>query len=122
MLSCSCSLLSVRLSGFHALVADDTHAPLEAPWRFVEPYVGAFPGDTKRQIFSGMLSFVDESVKNLTETLKAQSLWENTLFVWITVRQLFFLFFWDIDLDHFSRISLHWRHPHTRRAMSPTFN
>ena len=43
----------------------DTHAPLEAPWRFVAPYVEAFPGDTKRQIFSGMLSFVDESVKNL---------------------------------------------------------
>lgn len=62
----------------------DTHAPLEAPWRFVEQYVSKFPGDTKRQIFSGMVSFVDEAMKNLTDTLKRENMWSNTLFVWLT--------------------------------------
>eukprot|EP00041_Stephanoeca_diplocostata_P036965 m.1375855 g.1375855 ORF g.1375855 m.1375855 type:complete len:654 (+) comp24961_c0_seq4:97-2058(+) len=60
----------------------DTHAPLEAPWSYVAPYVDKFPGDTKRQIFSGMISFVDEAVLNLTAALKSSNMWNNTLFIW----------------------------------------
>eukprot|EP01047_Picozoa_sp_COSAG01_P034051 COSAG01_NODE_2537_length_7450_cov_5.509411_4_plen_508_part_00 len=60
----------------------DTHAPLEAPWRFVAPYAARWPADSKRATFSGMLAFVDEAVGNLTETLHDVGMWSNTLFVW----------------------------------------
>eukprot|EP00039_Didymoeca_costata_P030846 m.31698 g.31698 ORF g.31698 m.31698 type:complete len:644 (+) comp8339_c0_seq1:63-1994(+) len=62
----------------------DTHAPLEVPWRFMAPYAARFPNDTKRAIFSGMVSFVDEAVKNVTEALKSSGMWENTLYIFTT--------------------------------------
>jgi arylsulfatase I/J len=62
----------------------DTHAPLEAPWQFVAPYAAKFPTDTKRSIFSGMVGFVDEATRNVTEALIAADMWENTLFIWST--------------------------------------
>lgn len=65
---------------FMYLALHDTHAPLEAPWEFVEPYMHW--NDTKRAIFSGMLSFVDATVQNLTRALHRKGMWENTLFVW----------------------------------------
>jgi arylsulfatase A-like enzyme len=60
----------------------DTHAPLEVPWRFAEPYARVWPDDEKRFTFSGMVSFVDEAVLNLTAALKRTEMWENSLFVW----------------------------------------
>ena len=65
---------------FMYLALHNTHAPLEAPWRFVQPY--AHLNDTKREIFSGMLSYVDETVRNVTDALKKKGMWQNTLFVW----------------------------------------
>jgi arylsulfatase A-like enzyme len=35
-------------------------------------------------LFSGMLSFVDETVANVTAALRASGLWANTLLVWTT--------------------------------------
>lgn len=60
----------------------DTHAPLEVPWRFAEPYAATWPDDEKRYTFSGMVSFVDEAVLNLTNALRTARMWESTLFVW----------------------------------------
>jgi len=65
---------------FLYLALHNTHAPLEAPWRFVEQY--AHFNDSKREIFSGMLSFVDETVKNVTDALKAKGMWNDTLVIW----------------------------------------
>ena len=45
--------------GLNALLCV-THAPLEAPYRFVAPYASF--NDSKRELFSGMLSFVDEVI------------------------------------------------------------
>ena len=117
---------------FLYLALHNTHAPLEAPWRFVRQYVAL--NDTKREaangtrtqahahlkphhlqprhgtsrccsrhvtfgiiwltrvpipylagaLFSGMLSFVDETVANVTAALRASGLWANTLLVWTT--------------------------------------
>jgi len=65
---------------FLYLALHNTHAPLEAPWRFVERFA-AF-NDSKRAAFSGMLSVVDETVANVTHALKASGMWPNTLLVW----------------------------------------
>jgi hypothetical protein len=42
----------------------------QAPWKYVAPYAQQYPADLNRAIFSGMLAFVDASVKNLTSALK----------------------------------------------------
>jgi arylsulfatase A-like enzyme len=67
---------------FMYLAMHNTHAPLEAPWQYVAPYAEKWPDDRPRSTFSGMLSFVDETVKNVTDALIANGMWNNTLFVW----------------------------------------
>ena len=67
---------------FLYLSMHNTHAPLEAPWHYVAPYAKKFPADEKRHYWSGMVSFVDETVGNLTDALRATGMWESTLFVW----------------------------------------
>ena len=82
----------------------------EAPWEYVAPFAKQYPTDQKRQIFYGMLAFVDAAVKNVTDALKetgdhpaipdprrtvpslaaltpalshdGAGMWENTLYVW----------------------------------------
>ena len=59
----------------------NTHAPIEAPDRFVSMY---HFNDTKKNTFLGMVSVVDETVQNVTQALKETGMWSNTLFVWTT--------------------------------------
>ena len=56
-----------------------THAPEEAPARYVDLY----PKDwvAGRRMYAGMASALDESVGNLTASLKALGMWSNTLLV-----------------------------------------
>ena len=60
----------------------NTHAPIESPARFQTQY--AHFGDSLKQTFTGMVSVVDESVKNVTDALKSTGAWKTTLFVWTT--------------------------------------
>jgi len=60
----------------------NTHAPIESPLRFQTQY--SHFGDPLKETFSGMVSVVDESVKNVTDALKSTGAWSNTLFVWTT--------------------------------------
>ena len=60
----------------------NTHAPIEAPERFVSPY-NSF-GDRRKEVFSAMVSAVDEAVLNVTSALKSKDMWANTIFVWTT--------------------------------------
>jgi arylsulfatase I/J len=69
---------------FMYLALHDTHAPLEAPWSFVEPYAETWPDDKDRAIFSGMVSYVDETTKNVTDALLRTGMWDNTLLIWTT--------------------------------------
>lgn len=61
----------------------NTHAPIEAPQRFLDLYP-QHKDDKTRQTFSGMVSVVDESVANVTRALKATGAWARTLLVWST--------------------------------------
>ena len=54
---------------FLYLALHNTHAPIEAPQRFVDLYSFANP---KENNFNAQVSFVDETVKNLTLALKAK--------------------------------------------------
>jgi arylsulfatase B len=69
---------------FMYLALHDTHSPLEAPWSFVEPYAETWPDDLDRAIFSGMVSYVDETTKNVTEALHRTGMWARTFFIWTT--------------------------------------
>ena len=56
-----------------------THAPEQAPAEYVERY----PTDwvEGRQLYAGMASALDDSVGNITRTLKAVGMWPNTLLI-----------------------------------------
>ena len=55
------------------------HAPEEAPDAYVEPYL-KIPQLLVPE-YNGMVAFVDEAVKNITDLLKARSMWDNTFYV-----------------------------------------
>ena len=60
----------------------NTHAPVQAPERFINMY--NFSGDELKNVFSAMVSAVDEAVLNITTALKEEGMWNNTLVVWMT--------------------------------------
>ena len=66
---------------FLYLSLHNTHAPVEAPDRFVKLYD---TGQALKDTFLAMVSVVDETVRNVTETLKKEGMWNNTLVVWAT--------------------------------------
>lgn len=59
----------------------NTHAPIESP----TAYAGLYHyNDTRRDNYYGQVSFVDDTVRNITDALKSSGLWENTWFIWTT--------------------------------------
>ena len=59
----------------------NTHAPFQVPSQFEAKYNHSF---RPQNVWSGMVSAVDESVANITLALKTNNMWENTLFVFAT--------------------------------------
>lgn len=63
------------------------HGPYEAPDRFVSLY--ADPGsphyiaDESRRVHQGMVTALDEAIGNITSSMKAHGMWNNTL-IWFT--------------------------------------
>ena len=56
---------------------------IEAPWPYVAPFAVRYPDDVaRRATFCGMLSYVDETVANVTAALKRRGMWANTLLVY----------------------------------------
>tara|TARA_B100000795_G_C22800357_1_gene441561 strand:- start:2085 stop:3749 length:1665 start_codon:yes stop_codon:yes gene_type:complete len=66
---------------FMYLALHNTHAPIEAPQRFIDLYNSS---DIKQNTFNAMVSVVDETIKNVTDALKENQMWNNTLFIWTT--------------------------------------
>jgi arylsulfatase A-like enzyme len=71
-----------------------SHVPLQAPKKWVdhyikkfgpeEPYLGKqgyFPNRTPRATYAAMVSYLDESVGKLIETLKEEGVYDNTLII-----------------------------------------
>lgn len=71
-------------SMFMYLALDNTHMPIEAPDRFISMYDFNNSEAPLKNTFFAMVSVVDETVKNVTEALKAKGMWDNTVFVWGT--------------------------------------
>lgn len=61
------------------------HAPAQVPQSYIEPYAASI-ADGKRRTFAGMLSAVDEGIKNVTDALAAAGALENTIIVFTAVR------------------------------------
>eukprot|EP00494_Astrolonche_serrata_P034183 UN34452 len=67
---------------FMYLALHNTHGPVQVP----KPYENMYNFDNYvlKNKFFGMVSFVDQVVKNVTDLLKANGMWNNTLLVWTT--------------------------------------
>jgi arylsulfatase B len=67
---------------FMYLALHNTHAPLEAPQKYLDMYpnVSYLPKKT----FYAMTAVVDEAVANVTRALHETEMWNNTLLVWTT--------------------------------------
>jgi len=59
----------------------NTHAPNEAPSDIIAKYNFS---QKLRNTFDAMETIVDESVLNVTNALKENDMWNNTLFIWTT--------------------------------------
>merc|ERR1711879_616555 len=66
------------------LALHNTHAPIEAPARFVSMYNFSADEGKRKNVFFAMVSVVDETVKNVTAALKEKGMWNDTLLVWST--------------------------------------
>ncbi|RUS71733.1 hypothetical protein EGW08_020498 [Elysia chlorotica] len=56
------------------------HFPLEAPEEYYRDFTNIANFD--RKVFAGMMSTVDEGVKNITDALKSYGLWDNTILIY----------------------------------------
>ncbi|KAK7505089.1 hypothetical protein BaRGS_00003659, partial [Batillaria attramentaria] len=55
------------------------HEPLEVPSSYLEQYPNIT--DPNRRTFAGMVTCVDEGVKNVTSALQDSGMWDNTVFI-----------------------------------------
>ena len=55
------------------------HYPLEAPTKYQDMLAGV--EHMNRRVTSAMVRFLDDQLKNITDTMKALGMWENTLMV-----------------------------------------
>jgi arylsulfatase B len=62
--------------------AHPEYAVDQAPARYIEPYHDV--ADVERRNLSGMVAAMDEAAGNVTESLKTNKLWGNTLFIFST--------------------------------------
>eukprot|EP00056_Hartaetosiga_gracilis_P000495 m.38623 g.38623 ORF g.38623 m.38623 type:complete len:333 (-) comp10230_c0_seq1:744-1742(-) len=63
----------------------NTHGPTQAPLRHINRYNFTGPAGAMKNVFYGMISAVDETVKNVTDALKEHNMWNNSLIVWTSV-------------------------------------
>ena len=55
------------------------HYPLQAPKKYQDKF--RFIKDDNRRIYSAMVNYFDDQLKNITETMKELGMWENTLMI-----------------------------------------
>lgn len=60
------------------------HLPFEAPVDFIAKYPPSKIADGHRRIYAAMVTYLDESIGNLTDTLKQEGMWDDTVFVFST--------------------------------------
>ena len=79
---------AVRVVGAHDeseplflyLAYQGVHSPAEVPQSYIDPYASSI-ADPKRRKFAGMLSAVDEGIKNVTDALEAKGMLDDTFIV-----------------------------------------
>lgn len=74
---------SAGLPLFLYLAYQAVHSPAEVPEEYVSPYQSK-NWTTRRKIYGGMVTAVDEGIKNVTDALKEKGLYNDTLIIFTT--------------------------------------
>ena len=61
------------------------HLPLQVPDEYFQMYKGKIK-NRKRKLYAGMVTYLDEAIGNLTETLKDEGMWNDTVFIFTSGR------------------------------------
>jgi arylsulfatase A-like enzyme len=69
---------------FLYLAYQAVHNPDQVPWKYQEPYEKNTNWDQKRKIYAGMLTAADEGIRNVTQALKDNGMWEDTILIFTT--------------------------------------
>ena len=62
------------------------HRPLQAPQRYVDMFNHIV--DDNRRKYAAMAYIMDEGVKNVTDTLKKAGMWDNTVLIFSSGKNL----------------------------------
>mmetsp|Transcript_29351 Transcript_29351/g.32609 ORF Transcript_29351/g.32609 Transcript_29351/m.32609 type:complete len:530 (+) Transcript_29351:15-1604(+) len=57
------------------------HSPLQVPQEYVDRYADNLPVNINRQLYQAMVTFMDESIGNITQALKDKGMYDDTLIV-----------------------------------------
>ncbi|XP_041480175.1 arylsulfatase B-like [Lytechinus variegatus] len=68
---------------FLYLAYEAVHTPLNVPDQYSRPYEGII-GNSKRQKYAGLVNILDEAVKNISEALKYNGLYDNSVIIFTT--------------------------------------
>ena len=77
------------------------HAPLQVPDRYMDPYKNI--ADKTRRTYAGMVSCMDEGIGNVTRALKEAGLYDNTIIIFSTGKEMhvFTFTFWPYPDTYF---------------------
>ena len=69
---------------FLYLPLQSVHMPLQVPEKYTKPYKNIITNSKARLTYAGMVSVLDEAVGNITNYLKKEKIWDDSILIFST--------------------------------------